>query len=733
MIPDARNTAAAPADRGLAVLFAGSVFLGAFLLFQVQPVIGKFILPWFGSSPAVWTTCMLFFQVLLLGGYAYAHVLVRLRSRAMQGVIHGVMLATAMLLLPITPEAVDLPEAAGADPTWGILALLTTSVGLPYLVLSATGPLLLGWRSMMAPDRPAYRLYALSNAGSLLALLSYPFVFEPVLRLEQQTGAWSVGFGVFAVVCAGCAVAVGRRSASSAHGGTAKTGLEVAAAGQPSAADLVLWVALAACGSALLLATTNQLCLDVAVVPFLWVVPLSLYLVTFILCFDHPRWYHRGVFGTLLPLAGAVAFYLISAGVNLGLTAQIVGYSAVLFVGCMCSHGELVRAKPDPRHLTLFFLSVSLGGAVGGIAVALAAPAVFSSIVEFHVAVVMAMGLMLVATWRQRVLGGRLAACALLGWLGFVALFAWKGLDVGDNVQARERNFYGVLSVRQTRSENGQVGRTSLSHGRIHHGNQYGDEPGWPNSYYGPLSGVGLAVRRHPQRTERALRLGVVGLGAGTMAAYASAQVEPFAEGVAATEEVDDEDLVRRLEPRSHADYLRFYEINPLVIDWADRWFSFLGDARARGADVDVVAGDARLAMQGQLARGHAQAFDVLAIDAFTGDAIPIHLLTAECLQVYWQHLADDGVLAVHVSNRFIDLVPVVHRHGVAAGKGVLVVDDDERDALRSHGSVWVLVTSNRALLEDPVLDARSERLLPSECEGPLWTDDYSSVATLLK
>ncbi|MDF1701307.1 MAG: hypothetical protein P1V36_09140, partial [Planctomycetota bacterium] len=611
---------------GRILLYCLTVFLSAFLLFQVQPVVGKYILPWFGSTPGVWTTCMLFFQVLLLGGYAYAHFLVSRLPPKRQAILHAVLLGLALLALPITPSEGLVPDGSDA-PVGAILLVLAASVGAPYLLLSATGPLLQGWFARLHPGRSPYRLYALSNVGSLLALLSYPIYVERAWGLQQQTFVWSVGFGVFALLGAACAWTLhrGRMHASGASGvavaeatGAAATATVAPAA--PRLGTVVLWFLLSATGSAMLLATTNQMCLDIAVVPFLWIAPLALYLLSFILTFDHARWYARPLFLGLLPLVLWRAYSLLAEGVDADIAAQIVGYGVALFVACMCCHGELSRSKPAPKHLTFFFLIVSIGGATGGLLVALVAHSVFQDFYEFPILLAATYGVVLLAVIRNLGAEGpsapsswlrqglrALAGCAVLlavlyvttelidpetwtagagqrkkdaatawfegkrywlwlpalvvpllaeawrylrgpsfavwwgglrvnaivagsivGGLGLVALITvcgWVMRDPDATVIARGRNFYGTLAIKEYYANSSDWDWT-LRHGRIMHGFQLKKRAGWPTSYYGPESGAGLAVRFHPARWTkgRSFRIGVVGLGTGTMAAYANAR-----------------------------------------------------------------------------------------------------------------------------------------------------------------------------------------------------------------
>jgi MFS family permease len=361
-------------------LFALSIFTGAFLLFQVQPLIGKFILPWFGGAPAIWTTCMLFFQAFLLAGYAYAHLSARYLKPRAQVVLHLALLLAALAALPIMPAARWKPVASG-DPSWAILGLLTVCVGLPYFVLAATGPLLQAWFSRLNPGRTPYRLYALSNAGSLLALISFPFIFEPAFTRKTQAALWGWGLVAFVLFCGVCAVYLWRANPPAA-------GPEQSDAadhrGPPPLGAMLRWFCLPACASVLLLATTNQICQDVAVIPFLWILPLSIYLLTFILCFDSPRWYYRPAFGLALIPALGLVFYALYRPLALPLWGQVGAYSFGLFVCGMVCHGELYRFKPAPRHLTSFYLMIAAGGAAGGVFVSILAPLIFQTYLELH-------------------------------------------------------------------------------------------------------------------------------------------------------------------------------------------------------------------------------------------------------------------------------------------------------------------------------------------------------------
>ncbi len=746
--------------------FALSLFTGAFLLFALQPLIGKYIVPWFGGLPGVWTTCLLFFQTLLLAGYAYAHFTSTRLSPRRQVLVHLSLLVLAMLLLPITPDASWKPQG-DEDPIFRILALLTVSVGLPYFVLSATGPLMQQWFSRANPGVPPYRLYALSNAGSLLALLAYPFYFEYTFARTMQATLWGGGLVIISIFAAWSGARVWKFTALVSPE-KSDDPLESA---RPAPLDTVLWFVLAAVASILLLATTNKLTQDLAVVPFLWVLPLSLYLLTFILCFDHPRWYSRSVFSALFALGALVDVYLLGAGHSARLWQQVVGYTITLFAGCMICHGELYRLRPAPRHLTRFYLWIAAGGATGSLFVALGAPYLFDGYFELHVGLWLTSYLIGALCFRQRTralaaglaLGTlaalfvvpALSASALLtkdtpptywselmeilkrdGWfvLGFALigvvtftegrrwLSTWQprvggfvfllstAFGVVLLVQiAREqrqtefsvRNFYGVLHVFEHDAHDPALHYLSLVNGVTAHGMQFVSWPqsAWPTTYYGRQSGVGLAIDRLPPGERH---IGLVGLGVGTLAAYG----EP-------------------------GDRLRIYEINPEVIKVAEDRFSYLSQSRA---EHQLVLGDARLSMEQELARGEPQEFDVLALDAFSSDAIPVHLLTKEAFEIYLKHLKPDGVIAVHTSNRYLNLEPIVHQLARHFGcEAFTITDFPDRDKRWLYGTTWILVTRNPYVKEDPAIAALLDDPPAPLKSGPLWTDDQVSLFKVLK
>ncbi|TAM47433.1 MAG: ferrichrome ABC transporter permease [Gammaproteobacteria bacterium] len=745
-----------------------TIFLSAFLLFEVQLILAKRILPWFGGAPAVWTTCMLFFQLLLLAGYAYAHGLAAHLSATAQRRLHLALLSASLVLLailwtawgnPILPDA-DWKPADSAQPVWRILVLLGASIGLPFFILSATNPLLQAWFSRSHPDTPPWRLYALSNLGSLLGLLGYPFLIEWLLPLSAQAWTWVFGYALFAagIVASSRAPAIAPAPAQTTA---------MAAAAVPARASYLLWFALAAMASVLLLATTNQMTQEIAVIPFLWVLPLSLYLLSFILCFESERWYRRGPYAVALLLALAGIGVVLHLGVDLPIYIQIGAYTALLFVACMTLHGELARLKPTANRLTAYYLTITAGGAAGGLFVALFAPLAFAGYWELHLGLWGSAALLLAVWWRDRnsflhhghvwpavavplavlALSVYLAHKSLLdagsellptgGWLALAAAVAGSALVAGVRRRApvpawahavlfglaltgygvalawlaraplaesiaQTRNFYGVLHVKEDNPDNEEWHRYRLMHGRITHGHQYRrwDLRTEPTSYYAQDSGIGLALLRHPRRP-LPLHVGVIGLGAGSLAVYGNS-----------------------------GDVFRFYEINPDVVHLAagDRaLFSYLRDSEAA---TDVVLGDARLQLERERARDDTLRFDVLVVDAFSSDAIPVHLLTAEAIEVYLARLrTPDGVLALHITNRYLDLEPVVAALAERHGLTLRIVESASGQYV--FESTWVLLAHGDALERVAGL-AEASRPAATASVAP-WRDDYSNLFRIIK
>ncbi len=664
-------------------------------------MMGRFILPWFGGGPAVWTNCMLFFQAVLLAGYGYAHWLGSLRDQKLQSRIHLGMLAVSLAFLPIAPRAEVWKPVAAGDPSGRILLLLAATIGGPYFLLSSTTPLLQRWLHIARPGESPWRLYALSNLGSFLALFSYPFLLEPFLRLQTQAWIWCGLYIAFAALCGYAAWKMSARPQPVEPGAVPAT-----AAYGPELSDVLYWLGLATCGSVLLLGTTNQITQEIAVLPFLWIAPLSIYLLTFILTFESDRWYRRGIFAVLAGVLAPVTCSVVSLSVVIPVWKQVGVYLAALLATCMVCHGELARARPSPRHLTTYYLTISAGGALGGLFAALVAPRIFTEFTEYLIGL---SGACILGFW------GWMRSGALTQWTGrnfsvrlpLMALLFGSLISVYASFTNRQpdievrRNFYGILRVDEPGADkNGKYRR--LTHGRVQHGLQYldADKRGLPTTYYGPHSGVALALDAlpHPRR------VAVVGLGTGTLAAW----------GV-------------------EGDTYHFYDINPNVERIARKWFSFLGDSKAK---TDVVLGDARIQMEQELAAGRKHDFDLIVVDAFSADAIPMHLLTAECAEIYRQRLAPGGILALHISNRSLNLEPVTL--GLARYLGwkahmVVIAADLIDDNKGESGSRWVLLAESQdTFARSKIRDTFIGWGAPND-PRILWTDDFASLWPILK
>lgn len=672
-------------------LYAITIFCSAFLLFLVQPIMAKQILPWFGGSANVWTTCLVFFQLVLLLGYAYSDLVARRLLPRVQLRVHVVLLALSCLLLPIVPAAHWKPMG-DESPALLILGLLALTVGLPYFLLSTTSPLVQSWFARRFPGRSPYRLFALSNLASMLALAGYPFALEPWVTTRVQSYGWSAGYLLFVLLCAACAW-YSLRAGTASGAETASTPVSAPAADNaPTGGRQLLWVTLAATGSFLLLAVTNHICENISSIPLLWIVPLSIYLLTFILCFDSSRWYRRDlVAATLAAGLGVMGWTLASRELTHRLELQIAVFCLGLFVACMFCHGELARLKPSPRYLTRFYLMVSAGGALGSALVGIVAPVVLPAYFELSFGLVACAMLLALQMRREHPIFITLAVAAVLFTLGTAG---WGIREFYDGTILATRNFYGVLRVQDSGFDPGR--HRSLIHGTILHGNQYLDPDlsRNPTTYYTPTSGVGRAIEAlHP--TTRRLKIGVIGLGTGTIAAYGST-----------------------------GDVYRFYDINPAVIRIANTEFTYLKNS---DATIETPLGDARL----NLEREPSQGFDLLAIDAFSSDSIPVHLLTYEALTIYRRHMKPGGIIAFHVTNRYLNLVPVVERLADAQGLHAVLVSNESEGGLTST-SDWVLVSDSVGSLAVPQIAAVAMPI-PIHREWAPWTDDFNNIVSVLK
>ena len=678
------------------LLHALTIFASAFLLFLLQPIIAKQILPWFGGSAAVWTTCLVFFQSALLLGYAYADFSVRRLTPRLQVKVHLALLIVSIAVLPIIPGAFWKPSGA-ENPIWLILGMLVVTIGAPYFVLSTTSPLVQAWFARRFPGRSPYRLFALSNFASMLALAGYPFLLEPWLATRIQAWGWSAGYLLFVGLCAATAwksrvrldfpfgsVGGFRRGIGKVESDPTFPIVEHA----PDWRRQLLWCALAATSSALLLAVTNHITQNIAAVPLLWIVPLSLYLLSFILCFDGKGWYHRETFLAMLAAGIAVmGWTLADSRRTHDIELQLGVFCAGLFLACMFCHGELVLCKPSPRYLTRFYLMVSLGGALGSIAVGIVAPLLFSANFDLAIALIACALLLL---WQTRHLARVFPVLAALSLLFTAGAGVWSAVEYYKDVVVTSRNFYGGLRVQDSGDKDVDRRRT-LIHGTIMHGKQFlhPDLKSEPSSYYTRSSGIGRLIEMmHPSVSP--IRVGIIGLGAGTLATYGS-----------------------------KGDVYRFYDINPGVIAIAQRDFTYLKDS---DATIELSLGDARLSLE----RESPQQFDVLAVDAFSSDAIPVHLITKEAVAVYLRHMKPDGVIAFHVTNRYLNLVPVVEGIAHELGLHALWIEDPGLDAL-GNASSWVLLATDPARLNDPRLADASIAITPCHSAGHITQRDMCS------
>ena len=671
---------------------------------------------------------------------------------------------------PILPDG-DWKPDSGDNPISSVLLILLVAAALPYTLLASNSPLMQRWYSLQSGTALPYRLYALSNVGSLLALLSYPFLIEPNFSLSLQAIIWAVLYILFAGSTMACALKAARTTTGGKHALASES-----SSPKPllSVERRLFWLVLAACPSCMLLAITNDLCQEVAVTPFLWILPFAIYLLTFILSFDHPRWYNRRIFVLLTYIASMTVLITSLKGLRLGMLEHLVSYSFFLFCFCMVCHGELFRLRPAVERLTSFYLTVALGGVTGGIIVGILAPLFFKGYWEFHLTILASWVLLTYIFWKDKSsflnkgdrwqayglvflivylishytlaftglyssswisgkneLANLLVAAAFslaliipfrgrqfLSWpiwprlliallLFLIECFAvFRVRSTGATAIATDRNFFGVVKVTGEFGENkGDPFKRNLVHGKILHGFQY-TIPGMeqvPTSYYVSESGIGRAIEAHPRRVAgEPIRMGVTGLGTGAITAH-----------------VGD------------GDFLRFYEINPLVVDYAmgsDALFSFINESKA---EVDVKLGDARLALEEELESKTPGQYDILVLDAFSSDSVPVHLLTREAFEVYFAHLRDeDSILAVNISNRFLDLTTPVF--SVAREKDLRAIKiRTEGKAPVAVSSVWVLMTQSPDVLGNQLIKPFLEE--PVDPEELIWTDDFSNLWRVLR
>ncbi len=684
-----------------ALLYAAAIFLSSSLLFLVEPMAGKRVLPLLGGSAAVWITCLVFFQTALLLGYLCAHGIATRISPRMQAMVYGLLLivSLAQVALNLSPH----PHASTARPIFSVLSILSGLIGLPFLVLSATNPLLQAWYArgkgtrdgeggVIEAARPPYRLFALSNFGSLLGLVIYPAFVEPYFSLHAQTLAWSIGFLVFALVCG--AISLSRSDlATQATPVPAAVPVTEAQDKPPAQGERTMWLLMAACGALLLSAVTSHLSQNIAAIPLLWIAPLTIYLLTFVIAFNG-KLYWRGLMARLVPIAlGSVGYLIADPDYDVPIKISVPLYCITLFIACLFCHGELYRRRPAPRYTTQYYLLIAAGGALGSMFVGVLAPFVFRGSYEMAWALVYTAALAAAVMWKEH-WGWRFFWSAVT--VAMLVVVVQQVRKYSEDAIVQTRSFYGTLRVLQQITTEGEMYRT-LVHGTIQHGTQYfgsDDDRTSPTTYYVHDSGIGMALDFCCG--ERPRRAAFIGLGAGTLASYGKP-----------------------------GDVFRFYEIDPEVEVIAKNVFTYLRESKAK---IEIVEGDARLSMEAE----PSQQYDVIAVDAFSGDAIPVHLLTAEAIRLYERHLRPGGILAFHISNNYLDLAPVVEAQAEHAGIPAMMVSSPDDQYTGAYAADWVLLSNDPEFFSQPKV---SEAAAPIERRPELrfWTDDYSSLWPVLK
>ena len=676
----------------LRILFGVTIFLAAFLLFLVEPIAAKQLLPTFGGSAAVWITCLVFFQTALVIAYLYAHW----QARRPGWILHLMFLAAAIASAFAWALHAYVPSRSATHPVASIFLALSFSIGVPFLVLGATSPLLQAWIARIESAGVPYRLFALSNLASLLALAAYPAIIEPHLTLRAQRLFWCSGFAIFALLSAGLAwrarIATGSTPAVQA----------VRQDDYPPApfAHKLLWVLLPMGAAMQLAAVTAYLTQNVAAIPLLWILPLATYLITIILAFEFPRFLPRGILVRFLVVMLAGLGYMLSkTEVSLPLRAALAFFLIEIFISCLFCHTEAYALRPKrASESTLFYLLFAAGGALGSFLIGIASPMLFSFNYDLALSFLITALLALAVTWSS---GWPLRLLWSTASILLLSLVVMLHIAYRRNTPFAVRNFYGTLRVRESLSSHPGAMVRTLTNGTIQHGTQIfsADLRKTPTTYYAQDSGVGLALRfccLRPDGTPRPRNIGVVGLGVGTIAAYG----QP-------------------------GDRIRFYEINPAVTPIAQNLFTYL---RESGAQVTISEGDARSTLSSETP----QNFDVLIIDAFTGDAIPLHLLTRESVDLYKRQLAPGGILAFHISNQHVDLEPEIALLAQSAGMDARRVASPQNDERGEFTATWMLLTANQPFFTHPEVAAQV-RPAASDARVRLWTDDYSSLFPLLR
>ncbi len=665
------------------------IFFASFLLFSVEPIICKYILPWYGGSPSVWIVALLFFQVVLLAGYTFAHAAARL-PRSYQYLSYMIVIGLAIVFLPITPHQPDIHM----DPTMSILWLLIACIGLPYFILSSTSPLLQLWSHASHTETRSYRLYAWSNFGSLVGLLAYPVIIEPYISVQVQTQIWSGLFILFGVCVGVCTVFLFRTKNQFSAEPAAESIKTEQTVTRNKKSDITWWVLLSFAPSALLLAITNYITQDIASVPLLWVIPLSIYLISFIITFQNTTFYDRSFFAPMFLYGSLVASLVIMLGANISNILLIVTLLLLLGLFCIVCNGELYQLRPTVSRSTSFYFWISIGGALGGAFVALLAPIIFPLYFEFHFSICFTM-LLVFTLWQTRRLWTpkprlKITSTIAMAMVAIIVitLSAQNVYHTLIHPTYIHRDFFGSLRIEESKDYKG------LYHGRTLHGMQFKSEAlkCWPTTYYGYTSGLGRAMSA--LKSEQPVRLGIVGLGTGTAAVY--------------------------------GDYVKYYELNPEVKNIALNKFSYLSECAKK---YDIVLGDARLSLEHE----EPQNFNLIALDAFSSDAIPIHLLTKEAFDVYLKHLAPHGVIAVHISNRYLDFKPVIGGIAEKFNLHAAIVNDSGEPKKGVTPSGWALLSDDESFFTRLSQNKTMEPDAMTFNRRILWTDTKSNILSIFR
>lgn len=773
-------------------------FVSAFELFLIQPLIAKHILPLFGGTASVWTACLLFFQTMLFLGYLYAYLISFARLSIQVATQTALIILSIALLvwqciswgIPIIIPPSDLTFVNYMrQPTLAVIILLTISVGLPYIILSSTSPLIQAWFYGKSDERkkPLYFFYAVSNTGSLIALLLYPFILEPILKLQQQAIVWSMGYITFAIVFTICSIHA-LRSLRNAVKTTESPSTPLTNPQSPSDhSNGIIWLGLSATATLMLIAITNQICANVAPVPLLWILPLTIYLLAFIICFSSHATHIPTVAALIMLPATALLLFIMKHELSLGILPQLAAYVIAFFCACMLCLGLLHKLRPPPKQLTFFYLMIALGGAIGGLFVGVVAPIIFNDYFELRIGLMISCAIATwllfnqswMTTWRIPLIFSAIAIAVSLAYPPHK-----KNLITIE----KSRNFYGTLKVVKEEQPRG-VNVYSLMHGRICHGLQFDRGPfsRLPSAYFGPNSGIGIAFANHPKRKraeDRSQKLEVrskkseVSGQKSEVRSQGSVAEECSGEIVSRQTSTSEESTVPP-SPNDHppmtnpqspptnspitnppmtndqspnhqmnigvlglgigtvaayakkGDHIRFYELNPEVVRMATNTdhFRYISSCEAK---VDIVLGDARLSLEKELKENGSHNFDILNMDAFNGDAIPVHLLTVEAFKTYLAHLnPNGGVLAIQITNMYLNLVPVVA--GIAKYynlKGYVVKGTG--DMRLTSDCLWVLLSRDQDY--NPIAPKGADiKPLDTNKNTILWTDNFSNIITILK